>query len=293
MITPLTAEQRPLVSVGMPVHNEERFIARSIDSILAQDYPNLEFIISDNASTDRTQAICENAAKRDARIRYNRLTGNRGAADNFQRVRDLATGTYFMWASGHDLWSPNYLRGCVELLEQHPSSAVAFGCPNWGDENGNPMDRYSGWTDTRGMSPAARFFTAFWGNMHPVLGVIRARYLRECRPMHSTVGADLILLSELALKGDFVHAASASWSRREFRRETNYADKITRYTSASYGLSTSFLGKHFPLAQLPLELIRVVLGARVSRADKFCILAALIPSLPVRYVVGKRQSAAG
>jgi glycosyltransferase involved in cell wall biosynthesis len=292
MITLATTGQRPLVSVGMPVYNEDRFIARSIDSILAQDYPNLELIITDNASTDRTRAICEGVAKHDARVRYEHLTENCGAAANAQHVRELANGTYFMWASGHDLWLPNYLHECVELLERHPSAAVAFGCSSWVDENGNPMDRYSGWTDTRGMSPAARFFTVFWGNMHPILGVIRARYLRECPPVQSTVGADLILLSELALKGDFIHAATTHWSRREFRRETKYADKITRYKSASYGLSTSFFGKYFPLAQLPFELLRVVLGANLPRADKFSILAALIPALPVRYVVGKRQNAA-
>jgi len=58
-----------LVSVIIPVRNEERFIARTLDAILGQTYPNLEVLVVDGASTDRTPAIVEEYAARDARVR--------------------------------------------------------------------------------------------------------------------------------------------------------------------------------------------------------------------------------
>ena len=50
---------QPLVSIGVPVFNAERFLTRALDSLLGQTLSDLELIISDNASTDNTQAICE------------------------------------------------------------------------------------------------------------------------------------------------------------------------------------------------------------------------------------------
>ncbi|MEM4134638.1 MAG: glycosyltransferase, partial [Candidatus Micrarchaeia archaeon] len=81
--------RNPLVSIGMPVYNGERFIRQALDSLLAQDYENFELIISDNASEDKTPEICLEYAARDKRIRYYRNEKNMGAAWNFKRVFDL------------------------------------------------------------------------------------------------------------------------------------------------------------------------------------------------------------
>ncbi len=77
---------RPLVSIGMPLHNAERHLAEALDSLLAQDYQNLELIISDNASSDATELIGRAYAERDTRIRYHRAETNHGAVWNFNRV---------------------------------------------------------------------------------------------------------------------------------------------------------------------------------------------------------------
>jgi glycosyltransferase involved in cell wall biosynthesis len=60
------APNRPLVSVGMPIYNEEHFLDASLASLRSQDYPNFEIVIADNASTDRTVEICERHASEDA-----------------------------------------------------------------------------------------------------------------------------------------------------------------------------------------------------------------------------------
>ncbi|MEZ5865821.1 MAG: glycosyltransferase family 2 protein [Geminicoccaceae bacterium] len=72
----------PTVSIGVPVYNGENFLGEAIESVLAQSFTDFELILCDNASTDRTKAICEDYAARDPRIRYYRNPRNVGAAAN-------------------------------------------------------------------------------------------------------------------------------------------------------------------------------------------------------------------
>jgi glycosyltransferase involved in cell wall biosynthesis len=92
----------PLVSVGLPVYNGERYLSRALDSILEQSLSDFELIISDNASSDTTEAICRDYARRDPRIRYVRQRENLGAPRNWNFVVHEARGRYFKWASASD-----------------------------------------------------------------------------------------------------------------------------------------------------------------------------------------------
>jgi glycosyltransferase involved in cell wall biosynthesis len=282
---------QPLVSIGMPIFNEARFLDASLRSLRKQDYPNLEIVISDNGSTDRTVEICEFHAAEDARIRIVRSTVNHGVNANFERSLEMAQGEYFMWAAGHDLWTPNLISECVALLDSIPGAVLAFGSSRWIGAEGQPLPRSSGWTDTRGLSPIARLFTIFWGNMHPVVGLIRTTQLRACLPLVNVTGGDLVLLADLALRGDFLHAPLAMWSRREFRVELTYEEKLKRYASTTVGISKSRLQRMFPLLHLPLALVRVVMRSRLPRLDKLAIVTALIVSFPLRRLDGRRGHA--
>jgi len=287
-VNTFNARDYPLVSIGMPLFNEARFVKDSLDSILAQDYPNLEIIVSDNASTDETLSICQSSIGERIDVLLHRFDENRGAAENFRYVLNASKGKYFMWASGHDLWAPNYIRENVKLLEAAPTAVVAFGTSVWIDGNGAKIAKYFGYTDTRGMAPVARFFTIFWGNMHPVLGLMRKSALDKTRSMVNAVGTDLILLSQLALQGDFVHAPDTLWQRREFRKESTHADKMKRYCSKECGLTRSYLSKIFPLLRIPIELARNILQSELSATEKVAVLTALVASLPIRYIAGKK-----
>lgn len=281
----------PLVSIGLPLFNEEGFIDSALESLRGQDYPNLEIVISDNASTDRTVAICERHAAQDPRIRIERAAINRGATWNFQHVRNQAKGAYFMWAAGHDLWSPNLVSECVALLERNERACVAFASCCWIGPYNEPLARGSGWTDTRGLGPVARLITIFWGNMHPIVGLIRRSHLQHCPPLPNLVGGDLVLLSALALRGDFVHATQATWSRRDTRFEQDYGAKLQRYASTTTGIVRSPIARLFPLLELPIALVRVILRSELRAPDKLMLLATLAPSLPLRYLVGRRGHA--
>lgn len=282
----------PRVTIGVPIHNEARFLDAALHSLLAQDYPNFEVLVSDNASDDETRAICLAHAARDPRLRYERLDANIGATANFRRVQERAEGHYFMWAAGHDLWSPGLLSECVALLENHPGAVLAHPACEWIDAQGRPLARESGGSDSRGMAASARLMTVLWGNMHPIYGVMRRGALRDCGPIRDMLGADLVLLAELALRGPFLLAGGSTWSRREFREERGYADKLKRYASASTGIVRGGKSRHAALLRLPATLLGVVWRARLSVPERLAASLALIAAFPLRWLVGRHPPSA-
>ena len=80
------SEGQPRLSIGVPVFNGERFLAAAIQSALDSSFSDFELIISDNGSTDGTEAIARGFAERDPRVRYLRNATNIGPIANFNRV---------------------------------------------------------------------------------------------------------------------------------------------------------------------------------------------------------------
>lgn len=202
----MTVEHAPLVSIGMPVYNGERFIREALDSILAQTFTDLEVVICDNASTDATEAICRAYAERDARIRYFRNERNMGASYNYNRVTELSRGKYIRHAAHDDVLAPTNIERCVEVLEADPGIALAYPQMSRIDEHGAVIDTFTNSLDLRDDDPVAR-----WRRFHelcddgsmcdPVFGLFRASVLRSTRVLTRCIGADMILLAETALRG--------------------------------------------------------------------------------------------
>jgi glycosyltransferase involved in cell wall biosynthesis len=115
----------PQVSVGLPVYNGERFVADALASILAQTWQDLEVIVCDNASTDRTREICEAFAARDPRVRYYRNERNLGASPNWNRAFELSRGELFKWAAHDDVLCPTYIERAVAALMRSPMRSCA------------------------------------------------------------------------------------------------------------------------------------------------------------------------
>ena len=108
----------PRVTVGMPVFNGDQFLRKSIESVVNQSYRNIEIIISDNCSTDKTKSICLDYAARDKRIRYIRQLKNYGSINNFVALISEARGEYFMWAGADDFLDENWIASLVKICEK-------------------------------------------------------------------------------------------------------------------------------------------------------------------------------
>lgn len=124
----MAEHSKPRVAIGMPVFNGAKTVAHAIESITDQTYTNFRLIISDNASTDGTERICEEFVRNDSRIDYIRQKSNIGGEANFDTVLRLSDAEYFMWAAADDVRSPDYVALCVDFLDAHPNYAAAT-CP--------------------------------------------------------------------------------------------------------------------------------------------------------------------
>jgi len=166
----------PVVSVGMPVYNGESTLAAAIESILSQSFADFELIISDNASTDKTEDICRAFASRDDRIRYIRQSTNIGPANNFKFVLELSSGQYFMWAAADDTRTPGFIQTNLNILESNPD-IVFSSSPNCfeGEESqsdkhvsfdlcGTLCQRFIGFLDVSTRSHAC-FYSLMRGNV--------------------------------------------------------------------------------------------------------------------------------
>jgi glycosyltransferase involved in cell wall biosynthesis len=118
-------ENKPKISIGMPVWNGEPFIKEALHSILNQTYVNFELIISDNGSNDKTEEICKYFNSRDERIKYYRSPINKGGFNNFMSVLNKSDGDYFMWAAADDQWDLNWLEVLIE--ECLITNSIVFG----------------------------------------------------------------------------------------------------------------------------------------------------------------------
>ena len=117
----------PRVSIAVPVYNGEPSIRSTLESLQAQTYTNLEILICDNASTDRTREICDEYAAGDPRIRYYRNAANIGQTRNFRRALDLATGEFFMWTCADDVRPSRAVEHLVAALVNNRRAVMAHG----------------------------------------------------------------------------------------------------------------------------------------------------------------------
>jgi glycosyltransferase involved in cell wall biosynthesis/SAM-dependent methyltransferase len=121
---------QPLVSVITIFHNEERFLAEAIESVLAQTYPAWELLLCDDGSTDGSTAIARRcAAQHPDRIRYLQHPdrANRGMSATRNLGLAHARGEMIAFLDGDDVWVPEKLDRQVDLLLQHPTAAAVYG----------------------------------------------------------------------------------------------------------------------------------------------------------------------
>lgn len=275
-----------LISILLPLYNEENFLRETLAGILSQRYANIEILIGDNFSTDKTFEICQKIMGKDKRASIFRHSENIGAAGNHIFLLNKAKGKYIIFAAGHDRWSDNYIAENVKAIEGSPNAVIAYGTPCWIDQNGKIFDRHSGWYDTRGLTVISRFFTVFWGKPNPILGLIR----RDCLPPldgYKFAGADNVLLCNFALQGEFIHTSNTTFYRRQNRGQESHEQRLKRYKNNEMKISTSVFQKLFPLLRLPFELFKTVAFSSLSFPEKVLISLLLIPSMLVKYLTEK------
>lgn len=195
----------PMLTVGMPVYNADRFLAKSLDSILSQTFTDFKLLISDNASTDRTEEICREYASRDKRIQYSRNEKNMGAGWNFRRVYSQATGKYYKQAAHDDFLEPTFLEECITALEANPSLVLAHARTKVVSPTGEVVEYYNLPLRFDSPDPLVRWHDLLLNDhmCFQIFGVFRLATLRQCPPQGSYVNSDGVLLAQVGFLGRF------------------------------------------------------------------------------------------
>ncbi len=226
--------KRPRVSIGLPVFNGENYLEAALDSIVNQTYTDFELIVSDNNSTDKTAEICKSYAEKDNRIQFLSNNENIGACPNFCKVFKQATGEYFMWAAHDDLYAPTFVEKCVEVLDNDPDVVLCFSKTKFIDDAGDFIKDYD--YKLRVDSPVRKErFLDIISDSHIIIeafGLIRSDVLRTTPLMEGYVGADRVLLGELAMHGRFHIIPEFLFSHREHSLRSTIKFKDLRERTA-------------------------------------------------------------
>jgi glycosyltransferase involved in cell wall biosynthesis len=204
------------VAIGMPVFNGERWLRQSVNALLAQTRRDFTLVISDNASTDRTEAICREFAAADPRINYHRNETNIGVFRNYNRAFELTRSTYFKWASANDLCAPEFLDQCITALEAMPSAVLVYPSTMLFTDDPAKGEHYAFDLDVRDSDPVVRFrrVVSEMRLNNALNGVYRADALRRTSLNGIYMGSDIVMVAELALVGLLVKLPSFLFFRR-------------------------------------------------------------------------------
>jgi len=130
----------PLVSVVTPSYNQGRFIRETIESVLTQDYPNIEYWVIDGGSTDETISILKEYAY-DPRFHW-MCEKDKGQADAVNKGWRRCRGEILGWLNSDDTYLKGALTAQVQALLDHPEVGLVYGDTLFTDEHGRVVDRY-------------------------------------------------------------------------------------------------------------------------------------------------------
>jgi hypothetical protein len=190
-----------LVSIGIPTFNRAATLRRAAESALAQTYPNVEVVVSDDGSTDDTRAVCEELHERDPRLRYLRSTANQGLAANHNVLFTRMRGEYVMLLADDDWLEPDYVERCLASLRARRDHVLVCGLARYADDQGNAHDGVA--LDLAQATPRARV-VAYLRSVDEnglLYGLMPREVLARAAPMRSVLGNDWLLVAAIVAQG--------------------------------------------------------------------------------------------
>ena len=230
----------PRVSIGLPVYNGENFLEDAIRSVLAQTFDDLELIVSDNASTDRSAEIARDFAASDPRVRYFRNERNLGAAPNYNRAWAESTGACSSGLSHDDRIMPTYVAATVAALDAMPDAVLCNTVVDYIDEHGTVFTTYDSGLDLASGADPAQRFAAMVLRSHACIdffGMARREAMAGSLLHGSFHGADRAFLAQMALRGRLLQLPEHLVQMREHKHR--YTRNKPTPRRAAYGTTAA------------------------------------------------------
>ena len=274
----------PRVSIGLPVYNGDKYLNEAIETILAQTYEDFELIISDNASTDQTAEICRRYAAKDKRIKYYRNNENLGLQKNLNRLVELSSGEYFMWAHHDDIHSSDFVDKAIKVLQENPSVVLCCSKTRDIDENGKLLPRIEVSLNFKSPHVEERFCDLIRMDhlCEPLFGLIRIDILRRTGLNGSFADADRVLLAELSFYGPFHQIPEFLFYRRSHSLQSTAMFPSRQERTIFY--DPTKVGKIvFPHFREFVEYLHVVNRAAIKWPDRLACYLHLMKWAKVNY----------
>lgn len=254
-------ESKPLVSIGIPSYNCEDKIKNVLNFFLKQSYQNIEIIISDNFSTDKTLEIIQQGYGNNNKIKlYNQIT-NIGASKNFNFVLEKSTGKYFMWASYDDEWNMDYIKNGVEELEKNEEYITVTGITKIYDKKNKLRVKYSEYYELNGskQNRLKNFLRYNYGD-HLIYGIHRLKIIKNIKFKTNYFSPEIYFLFNILCQGKIIGSRLLEFTKHE---EFNYSKKQLKYIRGSnrkrqaqqYKLKENFYTRHGMMLTIIIKII--------------------------------------
>tara|TARA_B100000963_G_C22614945_1_gene666824 strand:+ start:793 stop:1659 length:867 start_codon:yes stop_codon:yes gene_type:complete len=214
------------ISIGIPVYNEEQCIADTLTSVIRQldDYPDIDIVISDNASSDKTLQNIETTLLRNEKhrnsIKLIKQSQNKGIVFNFWNTFDNCDSEFFLWVGAHDIISNRYVLHGIKHMTNYPTFSMFCGkhtalSPK-GDFNEQTVEY-----DFSQDNPVERYLRsiATLGNCYIFHSIFRRSALDKFERLKDVPSSDHIIISHLLWSGYLFQSKECFYARRYFPQE--------------------------------------------------------------------------
>ncbi|MBN1381298.1 MAG: glycosyltransferase [Deltaproteobacteria bacterium] len=280
-------KMKPIVSVGLPVYNGGDLLPQAIESILSQDFGDLELIISDNCSNDKTEEVCRHYQAKDKRVRYYRMDETLGVGKNFRNVLGLAEAPFYMWAAHDDLREKTFISTCLLPLYDDPAVALVYTHTRILDGNSSFIGVHQDPFLVNQEDPKERFINIIWGlgMCNAFYGLFRRSVLKKVATWDSqTTFGDTVQLAEIALMGKFVQISEPLFYRR-LTRDYNYRSHDDRNTQLMSEVDPKLFseGISFPHCRLGYAHLEVLNRSELNDGEKDQLMCEVWNCFRTRY----------